>query len=583
MQDGTKKARAVCNGSKKQQGTVTLAQTYASALDQTGARVFWAAAALYNFIIIGADATNAFAEAPPPVAPLYVRINKSYKQWYKERFPDKPTPPDDSVLRVKGALQGHPESPRLWATLIDKIIKKLNLQPCTHEPNLYYTTNYNSTGKRVLFLRQVDDFAIACESTELAQQVINDIDSKMSIKIKELGQISRYNGVDVQQTKDYIKIYNNTYIEKIMANHPWLHQPTNLGKFPIPMNPDPKYHHEMETATPLTEIEKHALEQELGFGYRQAVGEIIYAMVTCRPDLSFPIIKLSQYTTAPAKIHYEALIHLYKYLVQTKHDGIYYWREEPRPDLPQGPIPTTKRDGNYNELEKAARQMEHPRVMSALVDSDHASDSTHRKSVTGINVQIAGGVVLYKTKYQDTIAQSSTEAEFVAASEAGKCILYLRTILHQIGLEQEKATILYEDNQGALLMAQAGRPTKRTKHIDIRHFALQQWVENDLINFQRISTSDNSADALTKATPRTLFYRHMNHIMGRIIPSYAKHLKAQRIEQSNVTTGIIKRVVFHTANTSSRLYGTGGDVIIPCWDGSTRYNRGQNSDREESY
>ena len=75
--NGTKKARAVCNRSKKQQGTVTLAKTYASALYQTGSRIFWAAAALYNLIIIRADATNAFAEAPPPVAPLYVRINKS--------------------------------------------------------------------------------------------------------------------------------------------------------------------------------------------------------------------------------------------------------------------------------------------------------------------------------------------------------------------------------------------------------------------------------------------------------------------------------------------------------------------------
>ena len=119
--DGTKKARAVCNGSPKQQGTVTLAETYASALEQTGGRIFWAAAAIYNLIIIGADATNAFAEAPPPVAPLYVRVNQSYKEWYKERFPDRIQPADDDVLRVKGALQGHPESPRLWAVLYNKL------------------------------------------------------------------------------------------------------------------------------------------------------------------------------------------------------------------------------------------------------------------------------------------------------------------------------------------------------------------------------------------------------------------------------------------------------------------------------
>ena len=102
--DGTKKARCVCNGSPRQRGTVTMAETYASALDQTGARLFWAAAALYNFVIIGADASNAFAEAPPPKIPLYVRIDKTYKEWRKNRNPTEPSLPDDYVLRVKQAL-----------------------------------------------------------------------------------------------------------------------------------------------------------------------------------------------------------------------------------------------------------------------------------------------------------------------------------------------------------------------------------------------------------------------------------------------------------------------------------------------
>ena len=115
-------------------------------------------------------------------------------------------------------------------------------------------------------------------------------------------------------------------------------------------------------------------------------------------------------------------------------------------------------------------------------------------------------------------------------------ILYLCTILAQIGLEQESATILYKDNQGALLMAEARKPTKRTRHMDIKHFAIQQWVERNLIQFKRISTHDNTADAMTKAIPRTLFYCHMNHIMGQIIPSYAKYLNQQRNQQLDYTS-----------------------------------------------
>jgi len=118
---------------------------------------------------------------------------------------------------------------------------------------------------------------------------------------------------------------------------------------------------------------------------------------------------------------------------------------------------------------------------------------------------------------------SSTEAEFTAAAMAGNAILYVRSILHEIGLDQESATVLYEDNQGTLLMANAQRPTKRTRHMDIKHFALQDWVERDLLAITtRIDTSDNWADVLTKATSRTLFHRHMNFILGKVVPHYVR-------------------------------------------------------------
>eukprot|EP00979_Chaetoceros_neogracilis_P014951 scaffold5163_cov249-Chaetoceros_neogracile.AAC.1 len=100
-------------------------------------------------------------------------------------------------------------------------------------------------------------------------------------------------------------------------------------------------------------------------------------------------------------------------------------------------------------------------------------------------------------------------------------ISYLRTLLHEIGSSQEDATILYEDNQGALLMANTQKPTKRTRHMDIKVFALQDWVKRDLLNLQRINTRDNYSDAMTKSLGRTLFYCHMNFIMGRIVPAYA--------------------------------------------------------------
>ena len=67
--------------------------------------------------------------------------------------------------------------------------------------------------------------------------------------------------------------------------------------------------------------------------------------------------------------------------------------------------------------------------------------------------------------------------------------------MKEIGLPQHHITIMYEDNNGALLMANVGQPTKRTKPIDTRYFALQQWVETDLLTFKQIMTTDNSAVA----------------------------------------------------------------------------------------
>ena len=240
--DKTKKSRCVCNGSPNMTGTVTLAETYGSSLDQVASKVFWTAVAINNFIVIGADAANAFAEARAPKAPVFVTVDKQFREQYKSRYPDVPDLHEKAVLPVHGTIQGHPESPRLWSKLIDGIIKKLNLKPCHHEPCLYYTNNIFGTKKTVLFLRQVDDFAVACQDKDIAEQVIQAIDSKMTIKIKNLGILSRFNGVDILQSRHYIKLSNKTYIKKISSHHNWLaDDDTPMHEYPIPMNAENDY------------------------------------------------------------------------------------------------------------------------------------------------------------------------------------------------------------------------------------------------------------------------------------------------------------------------------------------------------
>ena len=343
----------------------------------------------------------------------------------------------------------------------------------------------------------------------------------MSIQIKTLGVINRFNGVDIVQTRYYNKVYNKTYIEKILRDKNWLDAPIPHNdhiKY-IPMHNDTTFNQDIEMAEPIPLNEIPAVEKEFGFSYKQGIGELIYALVTCRPDISYPIIKLSQYSTKPARIHFEALRGIYQYLKNTREEGIHYWRTMPRLDLPLAPNPTTLTDYN-NYTPHSSKSTTNPDILDIEVDASYAGDTQHRKSVTGIIARLAGGTILYKTKFQDVVALSSTEAEFIAACDAGKNCLYLRSILNDLCIEQEDATIIYEDNQGAIAMANAGRPTKRTKHIDTRSFALLSWVEQDLITLKRVPTSDNSADALTKNTPRILFNRHTDYILGKTPPDY---------------------------------------------------------------
>jgi hypothetical protein len=97
-----------------------------------------------------------------------------------------------------------------------------------------------------------------------------------------------------------------------------------------------------------------------------------------------------------------------------------------------------------------------------FIDSDWATNTKKRTSLTGMIIMYAGGAIGYKSKFQSIIAHSSMEAEFVTACETAKHILFYRSLMHDVGLEQTDATVLFEDNTGALMMANAQQPTKRT-------------------------------------------------------------------------------------------------------------------------
>jgi len=117
----------------------------------------------------------------------------------------------------------------------------------------------------------------------------------------------------------------------------------------------------------------------------------------------------------------------------------------------------------------------------------------------------AGVVIGYKTHYQDAIAQSSTEAEF-ADADAGHTIPFFRSLLNIHSVPQDGATVLFKDNCGTLLMANAQQHTHNTHHLDIKHFAILDWVQWDHLTHHDVSTNDNSADTFTKPLGKQLFH-----------------------------------------------------------------------------
>jgi hypothetical protein len=173
-----------------------LAETYANCIDQTSACLFYTVAAAENLLMFGADISNTFAEAPPPKQGFFIRPDCAFNEWWVNHKHSPPNPPGN-VIPVLSAMQGHPESPRLWEKHADKILREIGLTPTVHEPCLYLG---NINEQRVLFMRQVDNFAIAAPDATTSDILMDMIDDRLKIPIKRQGYLDMYNGVDVHQT-----------------------------------------------------------------------------------------------------------------------------------------------------------------------------------------------------------------------------------------------------------------------------------------------------------------------------------------------------------------------------------------------
>ncbi len=134
-------------------------------------------------------------------------------------------------------MQGHMKSPRLWEKQADKILCKIGLTLTIHEPCLNLG---EFTCKCVLFLQQVDYFTITTPHRHTANLVMDLVDDRLTIPIKQQGYLDKYNGVDIIQTRDYIKINISSFVEKVFQHRiaTWMkmYYPTPKRSTLLPMD-----------------------------------------------------------------------------------------------------------------------------------------------------------------------------------------------------------------------------------------------------------------------------------------------------------------------------------------------------------
>jgi hypothetical protein len=222
--------------------------------------------------------------------------------------------------------------------------------------------------------------------------------------------------------------------------------------------------------------------------YRNVVGSLQYIATCTRPDIAHAVSALATHCNNPQIEHLKAVARVLRYLRGTTNVGLIYSGKE---------LTVTKgREVVFDDKP----------MLEMFSDSDWAGNSNHSRSTTGIVAKLAGGPVTWKSKLQTIIALSSTEAEYIAAAEAGRETLWLRNLLEALGCKQVAPTPLLIDNQNAILMVEGKEGNlERRKHIQLRfHWIKQQQLCGNIIA-TKVPTDLNEADPFTKGLGAQVF------------------------------------------------------------------------------
>ena len=209
------------------------------------------------------------------------------------------------------------------------------------------------------------------------------------------------------------------------------------------------------------------------FPYRSLLGALQYFRLT-RPDVLQAISECSKYQNNPGLQHIKAALRILAYLKWNPDWGILYKK-------------TGRRYGESWDIE-------------LYVDSDHAADMDHRRSRTGYIILVNGtNMIDFGTAMQPRTATSTPVSEYVALASGLKQLLWIKQIFEECGVKINKPMLVHEDNEACIAVATNPMAQKRTRHVDIKHHFIRDFVDDETIKIVWCPTSEMLADMMTKA------------------------------------------------------------------------------------
>ncbi|KAK9059981.1 hypothetical protein SSX86_020685 [Deinandra increscens subsp. villosa] len=365
------------------------------------------------------------------------------------------------VYRLSKALYGLKQAPRAWNLKLNQVLKGLGFKRCQLEQAVYT----RKTGNSMLIIAvYVDDLLVAGTDQKEVDQFKRQM--QVNFEMTDMGLLCYYLGIEVQQRKDGIVLKQAAYAKKVVE----LAGLKGCNETKVPMEPGVKLSKEVGG------------EDVEASSYRRLVGSLRYLTQT-RPDLAYAVGYVSRYMQSPKQAHMKAIKHLVRYVSGTLEYGLFY----------------EKGTGDGKII--------------GYSDSNHAMDMDDGKSTSGNAFYYNKSLISWQSQKQRTVALSSCEAEFMAATYAACQALWLSRLLEEItGLEQKKVQ-LFVDNKSAIALMRNSVFHGRSKHIHLRFHFIRECIENGQIIVDFVGSDKQKADILTKPLARNKF-NEMRLLLG---------------------------------------------------------------------